>query len=655
MAINIDDIKKVKEVTGASLTDCKDALQASNGDVTIAISSFLGNNKITIEKIQYVCHKTGADFKESKQVLLETNGNAFIAIDRIETKQKHNSSTTFHTRTKYDSSSSENLKTGSRKLNIVVVGRSGVGKSSFLNYAAGKKVFETGIGEPVTQQYFQEVDVEETIKNIKYCLFDTKGLEAGNTSEWKNAVYSEIDKRDASDNIYDWFHTIIFCIDASAKRIQPFEVQAIKDLSKKGSVLVLLTKKDLVEPSILEALKQQIASDIGTHVQVLSVCSVSMRTRKGESHASGLEDVLRVSFFGLWEKAAKVLPNQAITPLMNINTNIRIGNKLSDTLAFFSLKIPYCPDKERNLTIYPNKLVLATLYEGSSKFEISNELSGLYDDKSISPRFGIFSHISLKSDIPYKFATEDIIITVKGDAREYLNIPNVLSHSELDYKYYRESIITFLRLINDIVIKLKDNLLYNNTTKRKIVDHNSTVQDILKFYKDITGYNLRHIDNTKTKEASKLLEDFTFYRNFWDKFLYKKSELIRTLNIIDSCFMFSNAERRETEQEYHSFKEFLEDFLNEINERIDNLRKYYSSELHAYGEYCIREDELVIKDNNKQVDIKLLKDLIISSLSDGIMTPKEYKMIRAVAESQGVTDMSLLDDIIKEVKKEKRK
>ena len=109
-----------------------------------------------------------------------------------------------------------------RRLNIVVVGRSGVGKSSFLNYAAGKKVFETGTGDPVTQSYFDVIEVERPEKNVIYSLFDTKGLEAGNTDEWKKAIYSEIERRDESDNKYDWFHTKIYCIDASSKRIQPF-------------------------------------------------------------------------------------------------------------------------------------------------------------------------------------------------------------------------------------------------------------------------------------------------------------------------------------------------------------------------------------------------------------------------------------------------
>lgn len=240
-------------------------------------------------------------------------------------------------KTTFSSDKSTQKADARRRLNIVVVGRSGVGKSSFLNYAAGKQVFETGIGDPVTQSYFASVDVEKHEKKVVFSLFDTKGIEAGNTKEWSDAVFKEIDRRDESDNIYDWFHTILFCIDASSKRIQPFEIETIKKISEHGSVLVLLTKKDLVSTEILDGLRKQIASEIGDKVQVLSVCNVNTRTRKGESHASGLEDVLRVSFLGLWEKMANLLPQRIANNIATIHTQLEVDCDLSDLIAYMAL------------------------------------------------------------------------------------------------------------------------------------------------------------------------------------------------------------------------------------------------------------------------------------------------------------------------------
>lgn len=38
--------------------------------------------------------------------------------------------------------------------NIAIVGKSGIGKSTLLNYLFGKEVAKTGTGEPVTKQGF---------------------------------------------------------------------------------------------------------------------------------------------------------------------------------------------------------------------------------------------------------------------------------------------------------------------------------------------------------------------------------------------------------------------------------------------------------------------------------------------------------------------
>lgn len=130
---------------------------------------------------------------------------------------------------------------------------------------------------------------------------------------------------------------VISCIDASSKRIQPFEVNAVRELAERGSVLVLLTKKDLVTPEILEDLRKQILQEVGDRVQVLSVCSVSVRTRKGESKASGLEDVLRVSFLGLWEKASKILPRKTIGDYVTVNRTLFVDYDLSGLVAYAAL------------------------------------------------------------------------------------------------------------------------------------------------------------------------------------------------------------------------------------------------------------------------------------------------------------------------------
>lgn len=201
-------------------------------------------------------------------------------------------------------------------LNIVITGKSGAGKSSFLNYLIGKDHFKVGEGTPVTQAYFEDYIYQVPDTGVKYHLYDTKGIEPTTTEECRNIILNEIQKRDKL-SLFEWIHTVYYCFDASAKRIQPFEINFINELKKHVSIVILLTKKDLVEGGTLNNLISQLEKEVDTNVQVIPVCSVEQRTRKGTSHREGKDKVLKASFLGLWEKLANSYPHQLIEPLMH--------------------------------------------------------------------------------------------------------------------------------------------------------------------------------------------------------------------------------------------------------------------------------------------------------------------------------------------------
>ena len=59
-------------------------------------------------------------------------------------------------------------------LNIVTLGRSGVGKSSLLNYLLGKNFFRAGVGRPVTGAVFFEE--KSIIADIPVTIIDSYGI-----------------------------------------------------------------------------------------------------------------------------------------------------------------------------------------------------------------------------------------------------------------------------------------------------------------------------------------------------------------------------------------------------------------------------------------------------------------------------------------------
>ncbi len=59
-------------------------------------------------------------------------------------------------------------------LNILIIGKSGSGKSSLINYLYGKNIAKTGVGRPVTQNGFDKYSINW--ENINVEIYDSVGL-----------------------------------------------------------------------------------------------------------------------------------------------------------------------------------------------------------------------------------------------------------------------------------------------------------------------------------------------------------------------------------------------------------------------------------------------------------------------------------------------
>ena len=87
--------------------------------------------------------------------------------------------------------------------NILVLGKTGVGKTSLLNYLYGFDL-PTGAGLPKTGKGLHENVI--TRNGTAYHVFDTWGIEADSLPEWRKEVLALVRKRNTSPHISDWFH-----------------------------------------------------------------------------------------------------------------------------------------------------------------------------------------------------------------------------------------------------------------------------------------------------------------------------------------------------------------------------------------------------------------------------------------------------------------
>ena len=127
--------------------------------------------------------------------------------------------------------------------NFLILGKTGTGKSSLLNYLIGEKYFSTGTGKPVTGQGLFKFS--KVIDNLKATVYDSWGLEAGATERWFEILNQEKQKHE--------FHAIIYCIGVGDHRLEPIDIDIINSfLDEKYHVVVVLTKADLVADEDIE-------------------------------------------------------------------------------------------------------------------------------------------------------------------------------------------------------------------------------------------------------------------------------------------------------------------------------------------------------------------------------------------------------------------
>jgi len=175
-----------------------------------------------------------------------------------------------------------------RSCNVLVVGQTGVGKSSLINYLTGVNRAAVGVGRPITTKDDVSSYPSEYL-GVPVLLFDSWGIETDKVDDWKNRIKKIIGEHNGcvDDVGASWFHTIIYCIACGNSRIQPTDEKMINYFKKEGfSVIIALTKADLIGTDDLYKLKSSLPQ--GTICQTVSV---GAKTRYGVSEPFGKKEL----------------------------------------------------------------------------------------------------------------------------------------------------------------------------------------------------------------------------------------------------------------------------------------------------------------------------------------------------------------------------
>lgn len=149
----------------------------------------------------------------------------------------------------------EDLKT----INLMILGKTGVGKSTLINSLFGEKRVMTGLGRPVT------TDITK-IPGDHLTIYDTPGLELGgdnSMSKLLSQVVDVINKQVDEGTLDDAIHCILYCVSTPSHRFEDNEAEFINSLQariKTHNIPIFIVLTQSFNKSDSAALKEYIAS-----------------------------------------------------------------------------------------------------------------------------------------------------------------------------------------------------------------------------------------------------------------------------------------------------------------------------------------------------------------------------------------------------------
>ena len=181
------------------------------------------------------------------------------------------------------------------KVNIIVAGKTGVGKSSLINYIFGKEVAKVGNGEPVTQE-IQEYNLE----NDNITLFDTKGIEAKDYEETLQNIRKYLELKQSSPDENDDIHIAWLCISERGDRVEEADKELLKILSEAGiPVIGVFTKRESKRESdfVNKVIEDNLLPETKAIVRVRSITEeVEIEDNLVELKPKGAEELLEETY-----------------------------------------------------------------------------------------------------------------------------------------------------------------------------------------------------------------------------------------------------------------------------------------------------------------------------------------------------------------------
>lgn len=122
-------------------------------------------------------------------------------------------------------------------INILIAGRTGVGKSTLINAIFQGNFATTGQGRPVTPNT-REIKKDD----VPLSIFDSRGLEMADYSRTLEKLHSLVIEKSKETDVNKHIHVAWLCISEDSRRVEPAEEELVKMLSNYMPVIAVITK-----------------------------------------------------------------------------------------------------------------------------------------------------------------------------------------------------------------------------------------------------------------------------------------------------------------------------------------------------------------------------------------------------------------------------